>query len=182
MTEEKLLYSRLKPVLSGVVDHGGRYLIEVETDLVQTNFLLREAIEKLSTGFMAIHASICHQQEIVEALLSGHSPMSDSAAGLRANFKEIDLHVNATVTGLQFQDMTSQLIDRALQQVIGLRVVLGILDAANAELSIDSGAAESVSALDKLNHLLVQQREKFDNGQAKTVCQTHMESGDIDLF
>jgi hypothetical protein len=38
---------------------------------------------------------------------------------------EVSHHVNAAVTGLQFQDMTSQLLERIVRRVIGLREALG---------------------------------------------------------
>lgn len=181
MTITKLLRSELTPVLAGVVDHGNRHLAEIESDLAQTNFLLVQAIQKLSAGFMAIHTSICQQQEIIESSLIAHIP-PENAARLQTIFQEVGLHVNATITGLQFQDMTSQLIDRALQQVNSLRTTLEILNAVNAGLTESTEEEESVIAINKLSHRLDQQHEQFDNEQTKTVCQTHMESGEIDLF
>jgi hypothetical protein len=55
MTRKKILGSHVKRLLSGVSAHGRRHLTEVETDLVQTTLLLEEAVEKLTTSFMAIH-------------------------------------------------------------------------------------------------------------------------------
>ena len=69
MTRKKILGSHVKRLLSGVSDHGRRHLNEVETDLVQTNLLLEEAIDKLTGSFMAIHRTVDARQEAIDRLL-----------------------------------------------------------------------------------------------------------------
>ena len=54
MTIKNSLALELKELLSGLSEHGSQHLTEIETDLVQTNVLLSEAIEKLSASFMAV--------------------------------------------------------------------------------------------------------------------------------
>jgi hypothetical protein len=56
MTIKNSLALEIKKLLTGLSEHGSQHLSEIETDLVQTNILLSEAIEKLSASFMAIHA------------------------------------------------------------------------------------------------------------------------------
>lgn len=182
MTTKKLLSLQLKRLLSSVAGHGNQHLAEIEADLLQTNFLLAEAIEKLSISFMAIHASVCAQQKTVDMLLAGEQPSSEHADDLTALSKEIGAHVNAAVTGLQFQDMTSQLVGRALQRVTGLSKVLGTLDVGSAEMVAKTGVEEIITLLNDVNHLLEQQSGKLESDLWKSVCQTHMESGDVELF
>ena len=55
MTIHNSLALQIRDLLSGLSMHGGQHLSEIETDLIQTNILLSEAIEKLSASFMAIH-------------------------------------------------------------------------------------------------------------------------------
>jgi len=128
INKEKLLSLQLKRLLSSLSDHGTLHLTEVETDLVQTGFLLNEAIEKLSTSFMAIHEAVCAQQAIVDALLEHSASSPDTAEKLKAAQAEVGLRVNSAVTGLQFQDMTSQLIGRTVRRVNGLRDVLAAVN------------------------------------------------------
>ncbi len=182
MTNEALLGSQVKRLLSAVSDHGTQHLTEVETDLTQTSFLLGEAIAKLGASFMAIHAAVSTQQETVDLLLSGAPPTPEIAAGLRARQGEIAAHVNAAVTGLQFQDMTSQLIGRTVQRVTGLRDVLGALGAAGADMPAESRIEAIVATLEKLNATLERQSVQLESALWKAVCQTHMESGDVELF
>src|SRR5262245_17714016 len=114
MTRHTLPGSQVKRLLSNLSEHSARHLTETESDLVQINILLGEAIEKLGASFMAIHAAVYAQQETVDLLLSGARPTTVIAGQLKAEREAIGLHVNAAVTGLQFQDMTSQLIGRAV--------------------------------------------------------------------
>ncbi|RJF98697.1 chemotaxis protein [Noviherbaspirillum saxi] len=181
MTKEKLLGSQVQHLLSTLSDHGTQHLNEVETDLVQTSFLLGEAIQKLGTSFMAIHEAIASQQQTIDLLLSGATLTPEIAENLKARHGEIGKHVNAAVTGLQFQDMTGQLISRTVRRVIGLREVLGGLSAGSASIS-ESNAEEIVATLHTINTVLEEQSVKLESALWKAVCQTHMESGDIELF
>lgn len=182
MTKRGLLGSQVKQLLTVVSDHGAQHLTEVEIDLEQTTVLLGEAIEKLGASFMALHAAVRAQQEIVDLLLTGAALTPELAANLHTLQVEIGRHVNAAVTGLQFQDMTSQLIGRTMKRVSGFREVLGALGATGSEVMPDNGADEIVALLRNVNALFEQQSNTLESVSWKAVTQTHMDSGDIELF
>jgi hypothetical protein len=182
MTTEKQLGSQVQHLLSNLSDHGTQHLKEVETDLVQTSFLLGEAIQKLGASFLAIHEAITAQQEAVELLLSGGKPTPELAEKLKVKHQEIGQHVSAAVTGLQFQDMTSQLIGRTVRRVTGLRDVLGDLASGTAALPAHTNIEEIIETLNGINKVLEEQSVKLESALWKAVCQTHMDSGDIELF
>lgn len=182
MTRQLLLGSELKQLLSGVSVHGANHLTEVETDLGQTSFLLGEAIQKLAASFMAIHASVCAQQDTVDLLLSGRPLTPELTENLKAKQGEISQHVNAAVTGLQFQDMTSQLIERTVRRVSGLRDVLCALSVSEAALTSEGDLDEMIAVLQELNTLFHEKSTMLEGALWKAVAQTHMESGDIELF
>lgn len=182
MSREKLLGSQVKHLLSNLSDHGTQHLTEVETDLVQTSFLLGEAIEKLGASFMAIHAAVTAQQEAIDALLSSAGPTPEIAEKLKARQTEIGQHVNAAVTGLQFQDMTNQLIGRTVRRVTGLREVLGGVGSSSSGMPTEINLEEMIVTLKSINAVLEEQSVKLESALWKAVCQTHMESGDIELF
>ncbi len=182
MTRKKLLGSQVKRLLSGVSSQGNQHLTEVETDLMQTTFLLGEAIEKLGASFMAIHEAVCTQQQTVDMLLAGGKPTPENTERLKAIHGEIGKHVNAAVTGLQFQDMTTQLIGRTVRRVTGLREVLNVLGAGGAAMLPDTGTDDVAEVLHNLNAVIESQAEKLESLLWKPVQQTHMESGDIELF
>lgn len=180
--KEKLLSLQMKRLLSSLSDHGTLHLTEVETDLVQTSFLLNEAIEKLSTSFMAIHEAVCTQQAIVDALLEHSASSPDTTEKLKAAQAEVGLRVNSAVTSLQFQDMTSQLIGRTVRRVNGLRDVLAAVNVSSGDMTHESDTKEMTALLNDLNRALDDQSAKLESVLWKAVSQTHMESGDIELF
>lgn len=182
MEQKILLSSEVKRVLSGVSDHGTQHLTEVEADLVQTNVLLTEAIEKLGASFMAIHAAVTTQQEAVNLLLSGSAPTAELADRLHATHCDIDRHVSAAVTGLQFQDMTSQLIHRTVRRVTGLREVLGGVGSSGSGMPPESDIEHIIETLNAISAALHHQSQKLESELWKAVRQTHMESGDVELF
>lgn len=181
-TSEKVLSSQVKRLLSGLSDHGTLHLTEVETDLVQTTFLLSEAIEKLGASFMAIHESVCAQQAVVQSLLAGAAPSPELSEKLDGVQADITRHVNAAVTGLQFQDMTSQLVGRTIKRINGLRDVLASLGTNSTEMTPDTGIEDMRAMLEAMSRMLEDQSSKLESGLWKAVHQTHMESGDIELF
>ena len=182
MKRKNLLGSQVKRLLTSLSDQGNQHLTEVETDLVQTTYLLSEAIEKLGASFMAIHAGVSAQQELLDQLPPGKPMTSEIESRLNVLKGEVALHINAAVTGLQFQDMTSQLIGRTVRRIAGLREVLGAVGSSGAVMIPDTEADELISILNEINKALEDQSAKLESVLWKAVSQTHMESGDIELF
>ncbi|AVR97624.1 chemotaxis protein [Pseudoduganella armeniaca] len=182
MNRKKILGSHVKRMLSGVSDHGKKHLSEVETDLLQTNLLLEEAIEKLSRNFMAIHDAVNAQQTTIRLLLDGGTPSPEDKAKLEAMNEQVSTYVNAAITSMQFQDMTSQLIDRTLKRVTGLREFLATLGTYGAEMDPESDSDAIVDLLGKVSMALAIQSLELRSVLRKAVSQKHLESGDIELF
>jgi hypothetical protein len=182
MTRKKILGSHVKRLLSGVSAHGRRHLTEVETDLVQTTLLLEEAVEKLTGSFLAIHQAVDANQATIDRLLAGQQPTQDEGARLNAMSGEIGLHVNTAITSMQFQDMTSQLLDRTLRRVLGLREFLATLGEHGADIVPESGSEEIVERLGKVSMALAVQSLELRSVLRKSVEQKHLESGDVELF
>lgn len=182
MTRKKILGSHVKRLLSGVSDHGRRHLNEVETDLVQTNLLLEEAIEKLTVSFLAIHRVVDERQPVIDRLLAGEAPSADDSVRLAGMSAEIGGYVNTAVTSMQFQDMTSQLLDRTLRRVSGLREFLTTLSEHGADIAPDSHSEEIVERLGKVSMALAIQSLELRSTLRKSVEQRHLQSGDIELF
>ena len=182
MTRKKILGSHVKRLLSGVSDHGRKHLTEVETDLIQTGLLLEEAIEKLSFNFMAIHQAVEAEQATIQLLLDGGIATPEQRAQLEALQGNVGGYVNAAITSLQFQDMTSQLIDRTLKRVTGLREFLGTLGAHGAEMLPESDNEEIVALLGKVSMALAIQSLELRSMLRRSVEQKHLESGDVELF
>jgi hypothetical protein len=182
MKPKKPLGLHVKRLLSGVAQHGASHLTEVETDLVQIGLLLEVAIEKLSSNFIAIHSAVSLQQDVINGLLSGALPTPQQLAQLASTESEIDKNVNAAVTSMQFQDMTSQLLDRNMKRVLGLREFLMTLGTYGTRMSPDSTDEELIALLTDVRMALAIQSIELRGALRKAVSQQHLESGDIELF
>ena len=177
-----MLGSQVKRLLSGVSDHGRQHLLEVETDLVQTAFLLGEAIEKLASSFFALHSALTAQHSEVELLLSDLDSQDPRMNRLRSIQEDINSQVNGAVTGLQFQDLTSQLLARTVQRIIGLRQVLNALESDSSILPNEGSQDDIVIMLNDINKHLEAQSLELKDILRKAVHQKDMDSGDIEVF
>lgn len=179
MGTEHLPVAELQRLLSDVAGHGAQHLLEVEADLQQTTYLLSEAIAKLSAGFMRIHASVVAQQQAIDAALAAEKPATAEVLACR---EQIAHEIDAVVVGLQFQDLTSQLIARTLKRVDGLREVLAALTQHGEVMPAAHEHEALAKLLCRINHSLSTQSSALQDGLRQEVSQKHMESGEIELF
>lgn len=182
MMSKQMLGSQVKRLLTGVSDHGKQHLLEVESDLVQTAFLLGEAVEKLGASFFALHSAVSAQQTEVDLILSEIDQIGLKSDRLRLLRDEISMHTNAAVTGLQFQDLTSQLLARTVQRIIGLRQVLNEMAAEGSDLPVEGPEDEIVTMLNEINKNLDAQSSDLRDLLRQAVYQKDMDSGDIEIF
>lgn len=174
--------TELRALLAAVTQHGEHHLAEIETDLEQTKFLLNEAIEKLGASFMCIHGLISDYQQQVEAIVTPLSLEASKTTELTKLSVQIGEQVNAAVTGLQFQDMTNQLLQRTLNRVNGLSDLLQTLDSHALEMNADQEHEEILNVLQTLNNHWDTASHALTGNLRKSVGQRDMSTGDIDLF
>ena len=180
-TSNEKMNVQVMHLLTGVSAHSDQRLAEIESDLAQMDVLLEEAIKKLCSSFMAIHLAVDKQQETLSSMLTDARKSPECVERLESIQSEINRHVSAAITGLQFQDMTSQLIGRMVKHLTGLRVVFGELD--SSESSMPENNYEELA--DKLNRISDRVCAHCDEQTEKvrsSVSQRHMESGEIELF
>lgn len=176
------LDAKVMRLLSGVSEHGDRHLVELEQDLVQMNALLDEAIGKLITSFMALNQAVERQQAAFDSV-AGSSLTPEVATQLGALRAEIAGHVGAAITGLQFQDMTSQLVGRMTRHLEGLRAVFGALEVCPVETPAGENTGDAALAvLNDISDSVMARFAELDGVARSTVNQRHMDSGDIELF
>ncbi|HSH71418.1 MAG TPA: chemotaxis protein [Methylophilaceae bacterium] len=182
MEMKTLPITELRSLLAAVSDHGKQHLVEVEADLLQTTFLLSEAIEKLGTSFMAVHDAVTQQQQTLDALMAEHKFEKEETVQLEAFKQKIGEEVNAAVTGLQFQDLTSQLIARTIKRVNGLKDLLEELASHSDEMDPENEHKEIAQFLDAMSHSLNAGSHALSGGLRRSVNQQDMGSGEIELF
>lgn len=170
----------MERLLTELSRHGMRHLSEAENDLGQTGVLLYEAITKLSAAFMALHAAVQCQQQQVDLLLAQVAP--EEQERLQQLSQAIGGHVNEAITGLQFQDLTGQLLARTSMRLAGLRDMLTEVESAAGSQQETPVTDAASRTLDAAADALVERSNALEDVLRKSVLQHHMESGDIELF
>jgi len=184
MSLKSIPVGELRRLLDAVSSHGTQHLVEVEADLLQTTFLLSEAIEKLGVSFMAVYAAVTTQQQVLDAWIARHSVDEKDAEELNNLKQKIGEEVSAAVTGLQFQDLTSQLIARTITRVNGLKGLLEELASHGDEIDPKQGQErkEIAKFLEEMNKSLNARSDALSGGLRRSVSQENMGSGEIELF
>jgi hypothetical protein len=181
--EMKILpITELRSLLAAVSDHSGQHLVEVEADLLQMTFLLSEAIEKLGVSFMAVHEAVTMQQQVLDTLMAEHQFKNEEAGQLNDFRKKIGEEVHAAVTGLQFQDLASQLIARTIKRVNGLKNLLGELSTHGDEMEPSHEREQIARFLEEMSHSLHAGSHALSGGVRRSVNQQNMANGEIELF
>lgn len=182
MKAKRELGSQLSLLLTGVAANGIAHLEEMKNDLIQTNLLLEEAIAKLNGSFFELHDALNAQMEAAGRIASNADSAQEHRERLNRLAEEVGGHVDSVVTGLQFQDMTSQLIGRALHRIEGLRLMLGAFASAGSSLMQQDACEDMAGVLERTSERLALQSKELNGQLEKTVRQQHMEGGSIDLF
>jgi hypothetical protein len=182
MDTNHLTVLELQRLLSRVSEHGSQHLQDAESDLEQTLFLLSQAIKTLSNGFMQVSQLVNQQQKVIDRVLPAYAGDA-SQAGYEINLlrQRINAEINTVVTGLQFQDLTSQLITRSVKRISGLRDLLNGLASHPSGL----GASQNASVeelLETMHDSLNVGSGALKDGLNQEVKQKHMVSGEIELF
>jgi DNA-binding transcriptional MerR regulator len=183
----ELPIAELRKLLADVSRHGTQHIIEVEADLLQTQFLLTEAIENLGKSFEDIYQSIGDQQTLLDRLLSTREVEDDHSVvkQLDSIKARIGSDVSSVVTAMQFQDLTSQLIVRSLQRLTGIKE---ILEALGTHGHSDDACylheqTEIMEYIEELKEAINIKSHALKGGfERKQVNQQNMETGDIELF
>ncbi|MBC7513123.1 MAG: chemotaxis protein [Herminiimonas sp.] len=182
MTQAQSLARELHHLLGALALQSGRHLSEVETDLQQTGTLLSEAIEKLGNSFIGMHAAVVAQNALI-GTLQGEAMLSPQLTARLVQLQaDSNAQVNAGVTALQFHDMTGQLLGRIASHVASLRNVLEGVGATRIALAGADSDACALAVLGLANRILDEKITVVDSVAPKAVAQTHLESGDIELF
>jgi hypothetical protein len=182
MNMKTLPITEVRSLLVAVSEHGKQHLDEVEADLSQTAYLLTKAIEKLGASFMAVHHALANQQKLLNALMQQHHFVMDDTKQVNVYNEIIDKEVSAVITGLQFQDITSQLIARAIIRVRGLKELLQQLETHGDEIEPDFEHSEFAMLLEKISDGLHTGSHALSGGLRRSVEQQNMASGEIELF
>lgn len=158
-------------LLRTVGTQSTKHLQAVEIDLQQINGLLHEAIAALVGHFTGLQDAVAQRRMLTDCLVStGHTEKDTSQ--LAAIDAVIAHHTQGAITALQFEDMARQLNESSVIRIAGLKQAL--LDIMLA----DSGN----STIPAIEQQFQKQSESLDQTISKSVHQTHVKSGEIELF
>lgn len=183
MDTTHLPVTELQRLLSRMSEHGSQHLQDAEDDLEQTLFLLEQAIKTLSDAFMQISQLVNLQQASVESVLAKQGGVTAETntelLGLR---EQINQEVNTAITGLQFQDLTSQLITRSMKRISGLRDLLAVMANYGNDACSVQQYESAAQLLEEMHHSLSVKSGALTDGLRQEVKQKHMVSGEIEFF
>jgi len=179
MTQAKLKIEKMSSLLSTVAAQSERHLIEAEADLRQTTFLLNTAIENLGASFETIHQVVAKQQHVLDYLISCDSVTEGVVLDISLAKQKMSEEINQMMTDLQFQDMTSQLINRAINHLVELKSLMVLLAASSKRTEFNS-TDQSIQEL--FNEMHADICAKLPAISDKSVNQLSMSPGEISLF
>ena len=172
----------LQRLLSQVSEHGSQHLFGAEADLEQTLHLLEQAIKTLSSGFISINQLVQEQQQLVADKLQQSGVDASQCADLVAVQENINQQINTVITGLQFQDLTSQLIMRSIRRISGLRDLLTTMASDGCAKCTVEQYDTAEQMLENMHNSLSLKSGALKEGLSQEVNQIHMLSGEVEMF
>lgn len=182
MTNKTVLGASLQELLQNIAGNCSIYLSEIESDLLQINLLLMEAINKLGDNVVQIGQDVHHQQKLVRQLTEAGTCSPFALERLDEMNQSMDANVASVVTAMQFQDMTSQLLDKVLSRVAALQGVNEEMDKLAIEVSGAESDGDVQMMIRAMGEEMTKKRRELEGQHAERVSQKHMESGSIELF
>lgn len=155
---------------------------QADLELTQTQALLKDAIERLTASFSNIHAHVGAQHKLaltraVRQEERGRDEAIDQALDISIVLEQ---DINAAIRSLQFQDISTQLLEHAKRRLWAMGEVLADIETLASEAQDES--------LDFIDHLyrhkeaILHKASLIDERNDSPVSQGHMETGDIELF
>lgn len=164
----------LGQLLTDVSTQGIAHIEIVQAYLTQICMPLAKAIDRLLPGFDALHEAVCAQDDAAQAL---QQDAGADRAQLHNTGAAIERQMQAMVTALQFEVMTSQIIAHAGQRTAGLSEILtGVSNGAQAIVLGD------LAQLGNLRTALAAQSRDLNGHLMRSVDQRHIESGGTTMF
>lgn len=165
--------------LSQKTTHFSDQIRSLMTDLHDSFSNADTSIQRISSVDMGFASDSKKRIEsVLDQLESINHESSDALASQSHLAMEVAENINQATTGLQFQDMTSQLLNHTETRLDTIHTLI-------QELSELTRSDSEYSADDVVVHIrnkLAATRSKIDNMKHNPVAHDNMDSGDIELF
>lgn len=137
------------------------------------------SIQKISSVDMGFASESKRRiEQVLEQLECINHESSEALASQSVLAAEVSENINQATTGLQFQDMTSQLLDHTDSRLDAIHVLMDEL----SHLTKDDSGRSSCEILQHIRQKLQEARSKIDSMKHSPVSHGNMDSGDIELF
>ncbi|WP_417595168.1 methyl-accepting chemotaxis protein [Oceanospirillum sp.] len=165
--------------LSKKTTHFSDQIRGLMTDLHSSFSNADTSIQKISSVDMGFASESKRRIEQVLGQLERINHESSGALALQSELAaEVEENINQATTGLQFQDMTSQLLGHTDTR---LDAIHGFMNDV-AHLTQEDNAYSSEEILRHIREKLQATRSKIDSMKHNPVSHGSMDSGDIELF
>jgi 3-isopropylmalate dehydratase small subunit len=153
-----------RKLLEAISSEAKNHIVELSIDLTQLRELLNTAIDEICTSFAEISAEATLPNEMID--ISEH----------KERLRKISERANEVLTGLQFHDLASQVIERAEKRLEGLgSVVQGVFNTAS------ENQPDDIKLFAEMKNLQ-QESEALRLGLERKVVQANLNIGDVEIF
>jgi len=171
-------------VLTCLAEEFGKQLHYAHRELNQTQELLNDAINTLIACVTSIHRSVDAitggvRRTAAESQASG-KPTSPAVKTVLNISDQLEANINTAIRTLQFQDITTQLIDHAIHRVSAMNDTLADIKSLSAKAPVDSNGF--IDQLCRQKESILHKVANLDEHKTNPVSQGHMGTGEIELF
>ncbi|SEO56760.1 methyl-accepting chemotaxis protein [Aquisalimonas asiatica] len=151
----------------GIIDHAKSSVSEMASQDMNESLNARNRISTMMQDLEALDQRVDQGVARISALTGA-----------------IDGHVQDAVRALQFEDISTQLLDNSAKGVDGLDHYLAGIRGVVAEVTDDAAGADYARRLRDARTALAQQREarEQERRSLRSVSQSDMDAGDVELF
>jgi methyl-accepting chemotaxis protein len=165
--------------LSGNTDKFSKQVHELVNDVTSSLRLAERFLDGLTSNDPAtVRQSEAHIHSMIESIAEFNDAVTQNAVELNLTSGKVEQNVLVVISSLQFQDMSSQLIEHARMRMTALQEV-----ANEMSKQVDNpNSREYMERITAYNRLLDKHVVSLDKQKANPVAQKDSSSGDIELF
>lgn len=165
--------------LSGNTDKFSKQVHELVNDVTSSLRLAERFLDGLSSNDPSIvRQSEAHIHSMIDSIAEFNDAITQNAVELNLTSSKVEQNVLVVISSLQFQDMSSQLIEHARMRMKALQEVAN-------EMSKQVDNPNNLEYMERIaayNRLLDKHVVSLDKQKANPVAQKDSSSGDIELF
>lgn len=165
--------------LSSNADGFSKQMHELVNDVTKSLRLAERFLDGLASNDPSVvRQSETHIHAMIDSIVSFNDTVTKNAVELNLTSSKVEQNVLVVISTLQFQDMSSQLIEHARMRMKALQEVAN-------EMAKQGDSANNREYLERIaayNRLLDKHVVSLDKQKANPVSQKDYSSGDIELF